>query len=231
MDRRIVKRELDPYKALDRFLYAHDIIITDDTMCSNHFDLPVSVILVIDPHYNTQLVGFGFLPGKCTNDFEFFFAKFKEVIQENILLFIFDHSLAQLHGILNTFLSSNYVFCRKHISRNLEDNFGKGSEILSKYYEMMNERLHEEDFLIFIDAKIKYLEGEGLPDPKALKDLLNEKEHWLPSQDNRKLHRNNLTTNREEGFFGIFKRLIGSNQQTLTMVYRCIRILTERLME
>lgn len=210
--------------------YAHDIILTDDTMCATHFNLPISVLLTVDPHDNTQMTGFGFLPGKCTSDFEFFFFKYKENIGRDIRLFILDRSLAQINGITSVYQGSDYIFCHKHISRNLEDNFGAGSDIVTKYYDFMNEKLTEDLFINYIQQKIVEFESKGLLGCKALKDLLEFREHWFPRYVNKKMHRNNLTTNRAEGFFGTFKRMIGKKPQTLAIIVRCLKILAERLM-
>lgn len=213
-----------------RMEYAHDIIITDDTMCATHFSLPVSILLTVDPHDNTQVTGFGFLPGKCTTDFEFFFSKYKDAIENTVRLFILDRSQAQICGISTVYPDTDYIFCRKHISRNLEDNFGAGSDVVLKYYQFMNEKITEELFVQYIELKIDELKENGSLGAKALCILLDSQDHWFPRCINKKIHRNNLTTNRAEGFFGTFKRLIGNKPQTLAIVVRCLRILSERLM-
>lgn len=94
----------------------------------------------------------------------------------------------------------------------------------------MNERMTEESFVQYMELKIVELEEKGNLGARALRDLLNSQDHWFPRCVNLKIHRNNLTTNRAEGFFGTFKRLIGNKPQTLAMVVRCLRILSERLM-
>lgn len=209
--------------------YADDIVITDDTMCSNHFSMHVSALLVIDYNDNTQLLGFGFLPGKSSEEFGFFFQNVKETLKTEIRLFILDRSIAQLNGIRNSYMA-DYIFCSKHISRNLEDNFGAGSEIVLRYHSFVNGNITEEDFEYYISDTIASIESRHELGARCLKDLIIEKDHWYPTRITEKIHLGNITTNRAEGFFGTFKRLQGKQQQTLAIVCRCMHILAERLM-
>jgi hypothetical protein len=104
-----INRENDDNKTL-RHLYAfnrsvysfrliHDIMIIDDTMCTNAFDLPLFFLIGVDHNNCSQIVSFGLLRGKKNNDIVGLLMFLNTKLAQPVRLFIGDRSQAQFNAV------------------------------------------------------------------------------------------------------------------------------------
>lgn len=78
--------------------YPHDVIIIDDTACTNYYALPLVALIAVDENYWNELLSFALIDSREQISFINYFQKLKEVIGD-IRVFVTDRNLSQINRI------------------------------------------------------------------------------------------------------------------------------------
>lgn len=186
--------------------FSNDIILVDDTCCTNKFNFPIIVAVGIDENRISQLIAFGLINGKKTDDFDLFF---NELAQHfSIRVFVCDRLKSQTKSIRN----SQIVYCKLHIRRNILTHFN--TTVLNSYDRLMNGEICKNDFLQVLDS-ISPKTIEGI---MHLKYLKKDIDCYAPESLKNLILRDIRTTNSVESLFGRFKTLT-DHQIILRIMY------------
>ena len=196
--------------------YYYDVVIADDTAATNIYNLPVEIVTCIDQESHTQLLSYGLLEDKTTNSFIQFFEDLRQITNnQSINTFIVDRLSAQKAAIKYVYPESNIVFCLNHIERDLIKNFGESSGIVEGFRIILKNYSLCEEYIYFLATEVARFKKENKNGWRALQDLINQREYWLPSDLIRKGIHVKFTSNRAENFFGLFKQNYGYTQRTI----------------
>jgi hypothetical protein len=205
-----------------RYFFASQILIIDDTFCTNNFQLPIEAIVTPDYNQKNQLLAFAYIPDRCQASYEKFMQFLKYHIQVPYC-FVSDRSFAQIGAIQTIFPTSLILYCRVHIKRNVESKFGI-SDVSKSFTDFLFNNADESAFLNFInERKSTFTEIQQ----RFLERLFQDFSHWAPSASDHILHCGNVTTNRIEGFFGKLKCSLDHKLHTLLFVSNSIKSLAE----
>ena len=174
--------------------YSNDVIIIDDTSCTNHYYLPLVALIVEDQNGKNQLLSFALINNRTKESFIHYFEQIAIHIPE-VNAFVTDRNIAQIEALKTVWPNANIIYCRVHIGRNIKDKVG--NDMYDLYQQMIANKITEEILLGAFQYKIEN-------DPKVsnfLQKLIDCSDCWLPSRVNRIKHKGNVTTNRVEGFF------------------------------
>jgi hypothetical protein len=218
------------FRPLLNYSFVSDFLVTDDTACTNIFDLPLAACFAVDPNGYTQLPFFGILCGKSSEAFQSFFEFVKFNLPESVRVFIVDRSKAQISGILAAFPESDFVYCFIHIHRNLLQKFGDKSEIGKKFNELKFQHGSEEEFINLLHQKLAQISDKKNEGKQVLQNLIDQQEHWLPFAVHQKTVADTYNTNRAEGEFGHIKNALDHKISTLVTVCRVFKLRAEAML-
>ena len=195
-------------------IYASDIMIIDDTAGTNIYDMKLEVIIVIDPESKSQLYGFGFLSGQDQDAYQTFFQEIKDISGQSPRVIIVDRSPAQYAAIRSVFPNTYIAFCLRHLGKDLQKYFPPESDIIIGFYDIQRNfnRCNE-----YMELLRKTLQSSS-PEPtghEIIRWMIENEENWLPINLIRHGVFDDWTTNRAEGFFGMFKQRFGFKRFTL----------------
>ena len=154
-----------------------DIVYVDDTACVNAFMLPVVVMLARDAMNNTHSIAWGILRDRTVEAFEEFFrfvGRFSA-----LKTFMCDRCPAQSIALKRAFgADATVLHCSVHIGRNIKQNAGQNSELLSRFWAMRQQRTAEaeESFV----ASLRQLHAARRSNFTT--SLLNALDTFLPSK-------------------------------------------------
>ena len=206
--------------------YVNDIIIVDDTSCTNYYGLPLVALIAIDENNRNQLLSFALISSREQTSFANYFVKVKEKIGD-IRLFVTDRNLSQINAIKEVWPNAFIIYCHRHIAKNILDKVG--IEMYNNFQNMINLKITEEQLL---DRFTEYIqENEEGFGAKVLENLIKEKDHWLPSIILTYTHLGNDTTNRVEGFFGSLKSLTEHRVLNLQFLLRALFLKGDSLLK
>ena len=199
--------------------YARDIVIIDDTSCTNFYGKPLITMIVEDENGKNQVLSFGIMEDRCKNSFRIYFSNVKKLIGD-IEVFVTDRNFTQIDAVCELWPNAIIIYCTRHIGKNIKDKVSK--EMYEEFQKMLHNKKTEEELLKdFRDYIIAH------PDTQAanvLQGLLDSTEHWLPSITSKYMHRGNSTSNRVEGFFGSFKNFTDHDILSLGELVKTIYI-------
>ena len=207
------------YDEVRNSVYFNDIVIADDTAATNIYNLPMEVLACFDQENHTQILSFGILQDKTINSFENYFNDVKQIIgNTKIRIFVVDRLSAQIAAIKNVFPDAFIVFCLTHIKRDLIKNFGRDSGIVQGFNYMLEDYSLCEEYIWFLTTEMKRLYEGNIKGWKALKDLIEQREHWLPADLIKHGMYAKFSSSRIENFFGLFKSHYGHNQRGIIKI-------------
>lgn len=185
-------------------IYANDICELDDTLCTNIFGYPIIPIYVYDEHNHMQILAIGVMCGKKEPDFEQFLTHVKEAVGD-IRVFISDRLQAQQNGIEKVFQNPSIVFCKLHIRRNIEQNFGKrNNRVLELFDCFMKEEITRSDYL----KALQQLLSDEKKHKQHIQNLIEDINHYDPTILDALNCREHNTSNGAEGMFSNLKNWI-----------------------
>lgn len=203
------------HKRVSQFNYSTDIMITDDTASTNLYDMKLQVSIVIDAENKSQVYSFGYLSGQSQNAYYSFFKEIKDMSQQQPRVIIVDRSQAQVLAIKEVYPDSYIVYCLRHLGKDLQKYFPKNSDIIIGFYDIQKNVQRCNDYLQLLISKLSQIQEES-KGKQILKWMIENEENWMPL----KLIQHGViiewTTNRCEGFFGMFKQRFGFRRFTLT---------------
>ena len=205
--------------------YSKDIVLLDDTSCTNFYGKPLLAFIVEDENGKEQLLSFSIMENRCKSSFISFFVHIKKLIGD-IRVFITDRNFSQIESLEIVWPNAHIIYCLRHIKKNIGDTIG--SEMKKKFQQMMNKEISEAELIQVFE---KYI-SEHDPESQAssmLSSLLLTRERWLPSLTAAYCHRGNSTTNKIEGFFGAFKNFTEHRIQSLGQLAKSLFICAENL--
>ena len=221
-------RFLSAYVFHDRIVgtnYANDIIVIDDTSCTNYYKKPVIAAIVEDEKGYVQHLLYAITSHRTKAAFICYFNELKMQVG-SVRVFICDRNEAQINAIKAVFPQSFIIYCHIHIGKNIKDKAGK--EMFYYYQQMINEQLSEEMMLAKFNNYI--IENPDSQGANLLITLISEKEHWLPSIIQNYMHLKNTTSNRVEGFFGSLKTLTDHKILTFGLLVKAMYVKGESLL-
>jgi hypothetical protein len=204
------------------------VLILDDTACTNFFGLPLLVVLGVDEYNLSQLIGFALMPDRTVEAFVAFLDWLKPWLgppgpeHPVPLAFLSDRHGSQLAGLRRVFALSLVIFCAKHLGANIEAALPANSQVREAFWPMMNGEKTESFFLNLIDAELaRYKEGSK---PWNMLQLLKTSTgHYLPSKCREWTHVR--VTSCVEGFFGVLKNMLNHAICTLAMIAKAVRLI------
>lgn len=211
--------------------YSEDILITDDTASTNIYDMKLQVLLAIDEESKSQVYAFGYLAGQDKNSFKNFFDDVRKLSNKIPRVIIMDRCQAQYAAVSEVFPETFVVFCLRHLGKDLEKYFDKNSDIIIGFYDIQK-RVERCDDYINMLMELNENMDEKTKGKKIINWMLDYQNNWLPI----KLIENGVifdwTTNRAEGFFGIFKQRFGFKRFTLSsltknMIIQCRTLIVD----
>ena len=134
--------------------YAKDIIVMDDTMCTNRFQYPILPFIVFDENNAVQILAIAIIKEKDEIYFANILRSFKSEIN-SVKIFLIDRLISQTNAIKKIFPSSKIVYCRLHIKRNIEHHMGRNSKILEAFMLFIHEKINREDCINMLKENIK----------------------------------------------------------------------------
>jgi hypothetical protein len=192
-------------------------LIMDDTACTNHFELPLFVVLGIDEHGQNQLVGFAYLMERTADQFAEYLGWLRtELTVEGSpepfcpIAVVVDRHEGQLKAIRDIFPATHVVFCTKHLRANIRDTFRRGP-ILTKYNSLVYSGITTDEWLEFLHAQ---LARRLTPKQRTLIAWLIEHVECYAPQFTFEWTGEQVSA-RVEGFFGILKIRIDHQKWTL----------------
>lgn len=204
--------------------YATDVCILDDTSCTNHYGLPLLVLLSEDENARSQVLAYAVMMSRVKACFIDFFRELSQRIGA-ICVFVSDRNKTQVDALRHVFPDCAIIYCSVHIGRNIKQKACK--EIKTLYYKMKRGQVTEAEFL---STCTEYATSNATTKSgKFIAKLLEERDHWLPTLINPLGHCDNDTTNRVEGFFGTLKCLTDHKRGTLADLVRAVYLRAERL--
>jgi hypothetical protein len=193
------------HRRIAGFPFSQQVVIMDDTFCTNHFNIPVVAVIIPDCDLRNQLLGFGYLFDRSQESFEHFLTFLKTLVP-NITCFASDRCPAQLAAIRGIYSSSRIRWCYRHLLGNLKRAFGDGSLFVHRFSELIGEvlprYLAEQNFNDMInETETRFTDRQR----RVWNDLKNNLECWWPASLDFVMDLDTRSTNRVEGFFGNLK--------------------------
>ena len=133
--------------------YSNDLIIFDDTLCTNRFQYPILPFFVFDENNKRQTLAISIITGKDEIHFVDILQSLKEIIIK-ARVFVIDRLQAQINAIKKVFNDSNIIFCRIHIARNIQKRSGRNTKILKYFYQFINMEIGRERYIEKIQKHI-----------------------------------------------------------------------------
>ena len=142
----------------------------------------------------------------------------------DILVFVTDRNISQINAIKIVWPNAHIIYC--HIAKNILEKVGV--QMYNNFKDTINMKITEEQL---IDRFNEYIQANefGLG-AKVVENLLNEKQHLLPSIIITYTHLGNGTTNRVEGFFGSLKSLTEHKILNLQFLLRALFLKADSLL-
>ena len=199
--------------------YARDIVIIDDTSCTNFYGKPLITMIVEDENGKNQVLSFGIMEDRCKNSFRIYFSNVKKLIGD-IEVFVTDRNFTQIDAVCELWPNAIIIYCTRHIGKNIKDKVSK--EMYEEFQKMLHNKKTEEELLKdFRDYIVAHQDTQA---SNVLQGLLDSTEHWLSSITSKYMHRGNSTSNRVEGFFGSFKNFTDHDILSLGELVKTIYI-------
>ena len=177
--------------------YSNDIVMIDDTVCTNQFGYPFINFIVFDENNMVQNLAVAIITSKEENNFVNIFQNLKEIIPE-IRVFVIDRLRSQINALQKVYPQAYLVYCRIHIYRNIKNKMGSNKEILNLFW----------NFVEIIITEIEYINKlkKAIENSAHLRNLLNDIEHYNPYILRKLRMRGHYSTNAIEGSFGNLKK-------------------------
>lgn len=195
--------------------FASDIVVIDDTMCTNKYKFPVVPCFCIDDNNQGQLLAIGIIIGKTIEDF----CQILEDVKSYVLIrvFICDRLESQKSAIERVFPEAIIVFCRVHLERNIREACGNGSRMHRAIIDLFHGTIQTSDFVKILDSEIRF-------NDKAKNHLLLLKKHlqyYDPEKLFNKCLRKHYTSNLAEGLFGRIKSWLDNKITPMVEILNC----------
>ena len=179
--------------------YSRDIVMIDDTECTNNFNYPFIPFYCFDENNKMEMLAVGILTSKEQKSFCNILESLKLII-DNIRIFIIDRLSSQIAALNKVYPFSFLVYCRVHISRNIENKMGRGNKVINLFWKFINKELTTEEYT----NKLQIIINET--NSKHLIKLLADIDHYSPYILEKLRLRKHYTTNAIEGSFGNLKK-------------------------
>ena len=179
--------------------YSSDIVMVDDTCCTNQFQYPILGFIVLDENNKVQVLGIGIITAKEEINFVDIFESLKEM-NSNIRVFIVDRLKAQINALQIVYPEAFLVFCRVHIYRNIEHKMGRKHEVAELFWKFIQRKMNEFEYVLSLQEIIEKTNS------KHVKNLLNDLNHYSPYSLKKHRLRGQHSTNAIEGLFGNIKK-------------------------
>jgi hypothetical protein len=196
------------------------VLVMDDTACTNHFGLPLVVIIGLDEHGRNQVVAFAFLFDRCTERFEHFLSWLRPQLGGVPRAFVVDRHEGQSNAIQSIFPESQLVYCAKHLAANIAQWFAKKSKIVKRFWALIKCKITRAtwvEFLADLDAHL----DDNTSRKRMVRWLLDNLDHYCP--DVTFVFTSQQVSSRVEGFFGTLKTRIEHGRVTLTELACAVR--------
>ena len=184
---------------IKNYPYSKDIVMIDDTACTNNFNYFFIPFLVFDENNKLQMLAIGIIINKEEKSFCDILQSLKLTI-DHIRVFILDRLQSQISAIKKIYPGSYLVYCYLHISRNIKEKMGRNSGILNLFWKFINKKISEEEYKNELKNEIQRTGS------KHLQNLLDDIDHYSPYQLKHLRIRKHSTTNAIEGGFGNIKK-------------------------
>lgn len=183
--------------------YANDIVVLDDTMCTNNFDYPFLVFLVFDENNMVQVLAISIITGKNEQNFIDILLSIKSFIP-SIRVFIVDRLKSQKKAINKIYPLSKIIYCRLHIERNIIKNIKINNikYLLNVYKEFINEQMDKDQYI----NKLSNIMCKNHKSCKHIQALIKDVDHYDPKLLKEYNLKGHTTTNSIEGIFGNIKK-------------------------
>ena len=132
-----------------------------------------------------------------------------KLVIHSIRVFIVDRLKAQIEAIKQVYPESFWVFCRVHIGRNIESNFGRNTFVVNLFWNFVKKKISEEEYTNKLQTLFTNTSS------MHIRNLLDEIDHYSPYNLKKKRIRGHFTTNAAEGSFGNIKKW--SNHELLPL--------------
>ena len=208
--------------------YSEDIMIIDDTASTNIYDMRLELALVIDEESKTQVYGFGYLSGQDTIAYASFFKDLKDMSGQSPRVIVSNRSAAQLAAVREIFPSTHVVFCHRHLGKDLAKYFNKDSDIIKGFYSIQTDVSRCAEYVDFLRTTINSM-SDDCQGRQILEWMVEYTDNWLPTQLLQVGVADDWTTNRVEGFFGMFKQQFGFPRLTLSQLTKNLVVTARQL--
>ena len=126
--------------------YSNDIVMIDDTVCTNQFGYPFINFIVFDENNMVQNLAVAIITSKEENNFVNIFQNLKEIIPE-IRVFVIDRLRSQINALQKVYPQAYLVYCRIHIYRNIKNKMGSNKEILNLFWNFVEMKITENEYI------------------------------------------------------------------------------------
>jgi hypothetical protein len=196
------------------------VLVMDDTACTNHFGLPLVVIVGVDEHGRNQVVAFAVLFDRCTERFEDFLKWLSPQLGGVPRAFVVDRHEGQSNAIASVFPESKLVYCAKHLASNISQWFAKKSKIVKRFWALIKCKITRATWLTFL-AELDAQLDDNTSQKRMVHWLLDNLEHYCP--DITFVFTSQQVSSRVEGFFGTVKTRLERARVTLAKLACAVR--------
>jgi hypothetical protein len=208
---------------------ATGVLVMDDTACTNHFGLPLFLIVGINEHGRNQIIAWAFLFDRTAQEF----AKFLKWAKKRLAgagqpirsptAIIVDRHEGQFSAIRQVFPDAQVCFCVKHLAQNIASRFGATSIVHQQFWQLIKGERTEKRWLELLDREVasllQHVQGNS-PKFRMLQWLCDNLKHYSPSWVFQ--FTSDQASVRVEGTFGVLKRMLNHQKVTLRVLVDAI---------
>jgi hypothetical protein len=214
------------HKVLANTTACTDVLAMDDTACTNHFGLPLFVVIGSDEHGRNQVIAFAFLVDRSAERFAHFLNWLAPQLGGVPRAIVVDRHEGQAKAIREVFPTTQLVFCAKHLAANIAQWFGKKAKIVGQFWQLMKCKTTEAKWLEYLTELDSTL-VDNTPQKRMVQWLRNNVQHYSPEFTFQ--FTSHQVSARVEGFFGTLKTRLEHQTPSLCGLANAVRGLARNL--
>jgi len=146
---------------IDTWIYFSDVILNDNTMKTNRYNMPLSLFVCINNHRQSRLIAQALVNDETIDSYRWILNCTKEATGIVPQIFCIDADPAMIAAIEYEYCETNVIHCIYHISQNLPRNLkgklgGAYQQFIQDFYNCRNTISIEEFLIKWQQLKEKY---------------------------------------------------------------------------
>src|SRR5256884_5426717 len=194
------------------WLEHHDVVLNDNTAKTNHYNMPLSLFLIVDNNTKSRLVAQALVSNETVESYKWILQCTKDATMVEPLVFVTDADPAMDAAIAQLYETTHQIHCIFHISENLPKNvkskLGDQYENFVKNFFQCRNSLYEK---LFNERWFKLVKKYPSIKDYLMRALYPSRQAWARAFTSRIFTAGIQTTSRVEGYNNIIKRELSVN--------------------